>query len=83
MIKMLKIKDDVELENFLNFIYEEYILEDNQNLDESAVELKKHYDYVLKDLEEHEYIEIKQEESKWKNIIKYKHCLKEMKKQRN
>lgn len=56
---MLKIKDDVELENFLNFIYEEYILEDNQNLDESAVELKKHYDYVLKDLEEHEYIEIK------------------------
>lgn len=47
-----------DLESYFNFIFETYILEDDKNLDESAKELKKHYKYVLDDLELHSCIEI-------------------------
>ena len=52
---MIKIIDD--LESYFNFIYDIYILEDNKNLDKSAIELKKHYEYVIDDLELHNCIE--------------------------
>lgn len=55
----MKIKLKKDLENTLNMIYNNYILENNNNLNKSAIELKEHYKYVLEDLELHNCIEIK------------------------
>ncbi len=52
----LKIKQD--LEQILDFIYRTYVLEDDNNLDDGAKELKEHYRYVIKDLELHDCLEI-------------------------
>ena len=54
---MIKILND--LESYLNFIYETYVLENDNNLDKSAIELKQHYKYVIDDLELHNSLEIK------------------------
>ena len=54
---MIKIFND--LESYLNFIYETYVLEDDKNLDKSAIELKQHYKYVIDDMVLHNCLEIK------------------------
>ena len=42
-----------DLNSYLNFIYDTYVLEDDKNLDEKAIELKNHYKYLIDDLELH------------------------------
>ncbi len=54
---MIKILND--LESYLNFIYETYVLEDDNNLDKNAIELKQHYKYVIDDMVLHNCLEIK------------------------
>lgn len=54
----MKIKEKQDLESYLNMIYEHYILANNSTLDEGAIRLKKHYEYVIKDLELHDCLEV-------------------------
>ena len=53
---MLEINKD--LKSHLNFIYEVYVLEDDNNLDDNAKELKEHYKYVIEDMVLHNCLKI-------------------------
>ena len=57
----LKIKLKKDFEEILNTIYEVYVLEDDKKLDAGAKELKKHYKYVIEDMESHDCLEIRKE----------------------
>lgn len=55
-ISKVKVLDD--LESHLSFIYDVYLKEKDENLDVTALELKRHYEYVFCDLILHDGIEV-------------------------
>lgn len=52
---MLKIKADFE--EYLNFIYKQYVLENDENLTNGAIVLKKHFEFIINELLLHGVLE--------------------------
>ena len=61
-----KLKLKPTFESQLNFIYNTYVLEDDNNLDEGAKELKEHYKYIIEDMKLHD--DLMEVEGIWKKI---------------
>ena len=66
MITNRKLKLKPTFESQLNFIYNTYVLEDDNNLDEGAKELKEHYKYVIEDMKLHD--DLTEVEGIWKKM---------------